>query len=89
LIALRHRESVLVEGTFKPERSHNDILIYRRNVPQTAVLVALNLVHEPRRLEWEGEGTILLSTYLDEEEKFVTGPLLLRPDEGVIIKLKR
>jgi hypothetical protein len=45
-------------------------------------------VHQPRKCEWHGEGSILLSTYLDREGKSVTGPFLLRPDEGVIVKLR-
>ena len=88
LIALRRRKSVLTEGGYEPGRSRNDILTFRRVGADVAVLVALNLVHEPRRLEWTGAGTILLSTYLDGEEKPVQGPLLLRPDEGLIVEVK-
>jgi hypothetical protein len=31
---------------------------------------------------------LLLSTWLDREDVMVEGPVLLRPDEGVIIKLR-
>jgi alpha-glucosidase len=89
LIALRDREPVLVHGSYEAMRSHNDILIYRREMPQDTLLIALNLTPEPRRFEWTGTGTLLLSTYLEGEQKSITGPFLLRPDEGVIIKLKR
>jgi hypothetical protein len=71
-----------------PERSRNDLLIFRRVAGDDTILVALNLVHEPRRLEWYQAGRVLLSTRLDgfHGEK-VQGPVLLRPDEGLIIKL--
>jgi len=36
----------------------------------------------------QGTGTLLLSTYHDREESVVEGPMLLRPDESVIIKLR-
>jgi hypothetical protein len=32
------------------------------------ILVALNLVSEPRRFEWNGAGRLLLSTYLDKSD---------------------
>ena len=41
------------------------------------ILVALNLV----------SGTLLLSTYLDKSNVEVKSPIVLRADEGVIIKL--
>jgi hypothetical protein len=51
------------------------------------IVIALNTKHEPRRFAIQGEGTLLLSTYLDREETRTSSSLLLRPDEGVIIKL--
>jgi alpha-glucosidase len=88
LIALRRDEPALTAGTYVPERSRNDLLIFRRVAGDDTILVALNLVHEPRRLEWYQAGRVLLSTRLDgfHGEK-VQGPVLLRPDEGLIIKL--
>ena len=29
--------------------------------------MALNTVHQPRKLDWDGNGKVLLSTYLDED----------------------
>jgi hypothetical protein len=51
------------------------------------ILVALNLVSEPRRFEWNAAGRLLLSTYLDTSDVEVKSPVVLRADEGVIIKL--
>jgi alpha-glucosidase len=88
LIALRRAEPALTVGTHVPERSRNDLLIYRRVAESDSILVALNLTHEPRRLDWRDKGSVLLSTHLDQfHGDAVQGPLLLRADEGLIIKL--
>jgi alpha-glucosidase len=90
LITLRRDEPALTAGTYVPERSRNDLLIYRRVAGDDTILVALNLLHEPRRLEWHEAGHVLLSTHLDEfHGERVQGPVLLRPDEGLIIKLNK
>jgi alpha-glucosidase len=86
LIGLRHREPLLTAGDYRPMRSSNDILTYKRVGQDGEVLVALNITNEPRRLQWDGRGSILLSTYLDDAESRAEGPMLLRPNEGVIIK---
>lgn len=88
LIQLRRSEPALVAGDYCPVRSHNEILIYKRVCADQTVLVALNTVHEPRRLEWKGMGMLLVSTYLDRDNEAIQGPTLLRPDEGIVIKLR-
>jgi hypothetical protein len=50
------------------------------------ILVALNLVSEPRRFEWNAAGRLLLSTYLDKSDIKVKSPVVLCAGEGVIIK---
>jgi hypothetical protein len=50
------------------------------------ILVALNLVSEPRRFEWNAAGRMLLSTYLDKSDVKVKSPVVLCAGEGVIIK---
>jgi alpha-glucosidase len=88
LIALRRKEQALAAGDYIPLRSQNDILTFKRAAGNDALLIALNLVHEPRRLAWDGEGTLLISSHLDDyRPSLIRGPVLLRPDEGLIIKL--
>lgn len=87
LIALRREQRALHAGDYRPIRSRNDILSYERVTTGARLLVALNLVHQPRRLDWSGEGKLLLSTCLDGERE-VKGPLLLREDEGVVVEIK-
>ena len=50
------------------------------------ILVALNLVSEPRRFEWNGAGRLLLSTYLAKTDVKVKSLVVLCAEEGVIIK---
>ncbi|MDB5395873.1 MAG: alpha-amylase [Rhodospirillales bacterium] len=87
LIGLRHQETILSEGAYEPLRSRNDVLAYKRVQGQDEMLVLLNLAHEPRQWEWQGNGTLLLSTHLDRDEQPLEGPTLLRSDEGLIIRL--
>jgi alpha-glucosidase len=87
LMTLRSREPALVAGDYRPIRSENDILAYKRTISDTEILIALNIVNEPRRLVWRGRGTLLLSTHLDRNEMPIEGPQLLRPNEGVVIKI--
>ena len=68
-------------------RSRNDVLLYKRAWAGDEFLVAFNTVHQPRKLDWDGNGKVLLSTYLDEDVKRISGSYLLRPDEGIIVKL--
>jgi alpha-glucosidase len=88
LIELRRREPAFTAGEYLPLRSRNDVLAYKRVTKALQFLVALNLVHQPRRLDWEGRGRLVLSTYLDRDGTAVREPPLLRPDEGVIIELQ-
>jgi alpha-glucosidase len=87
LIALRRREPILASGKQVPLRSLNDVLAFKRSAPEGELLIALNTVHEPRKFHVPQSGRVLLSTRLDQEGATVSGALLLRPDEGVIVKL--
>jgi alpha-glucosidase len=86
LIHLRRTEPALVAGEQVPMRSRHDILTYTRAWAGEEIVVALNTVHQPRKLEGPIEGTLLLSTYLDRERTPVSASILLRADEGVIVK---
>ena len=87
LLALRRSEPLLLSGEQVPLRSRNDVCAFKRARGRDEMVIALNTVHQPRKFEWKGEGKLLLSTYLDREGTKVGKSLLLRPDEGVIIKL--
>lgn len=89
LIELRRREAALVNGKQVPLRSLNDVLAFKRSASGGELLIALNTVHQPRRFGLPTAGKVLLSTHLDLDQKgaHVSGALLLRADEGVIIRL--
>jgi alpha-glucosidase len=88
LIHLRRREPALVAGNYVPVRSRQDVLEHRRVSGDREFLIALNLSSEPRRVDWEGKGTLMLSTYLDKEDIPAKSPLILRGDEGIIVKIE-
>jgi len=87
LLRLRRSEPALLTGDYEPVRSRGDILTYRRTGPGGAILVALNIVHDPRKLECSCQGKLLLSTHLDRADEAVCAPRLLRPSEGIIVRL--
>jgi alpha-glucosidase len=89
LIALRRRELCLLHGEYRPRRAHNDVFSFERSLGETEILVGLNLSGEPRLFEWQGTGLILLSSGLDREPGKVDGPIHLKPNEGVIVKVTR
>jgi Domain of unknown function (DUF3459) len=53
--ALRHEEPALTKGAYVPVRSRNDLFCFKRTLGETELTVALNLAHDPRRLD---EGVI-------------------------------
>lgn len=87
LIALRRREPILASGKQIPLRSLNDVLAFKRCSPEGELLIALNTAHQPRKFPLPRSGNVMLSTHLDREGAPVSGALLLRPDEGVIINV--
>ncbi|MDB5519517.1 MAG: Maltodextrin glucosidase [Tardiphaga sp.] len=87
LITLRRDEQALSIGEQQPLRSLNDVVAYKRTVGDAELLIGLNMAPDPRRWTWQGNGTLLLSTHLDRDEDEAAAPLMLRGDEGVIIRL--
>lgn len=88
LIALRKATPALHSGAYAPLRSRNDILCYRRFTDREKFTIALNLTHDARRLQDIGEGDIVLSTWLDRRDVPLAPQHLLRPDEGIIIRMR-
>jgi alpha-glucosidase len=86
LIQLRRREPSLVEGDYRPLRARNDVLSYERCLGDSRIVVGLNTSGEPRRWEREATGERLMSTHLDRERERTSGPILLRPNEGLMVK---
>ena len=88
LIGLRKKLPPLVSGDYVPIAAEGDLLLYRRESGETAVVIALNLGAEPVSIKSDAaglSGEILLSTFLDRQGEKIRGALDLRGDEGVII----
>ena len=78
LIALRKRLPHLMAGDYVPIAAEGDLLLYRRQSDENAVVVALNLGAEPVSIASETiglDGEILLSTFLDREGEKIDGKL--------------
>jgi hypothetical protein len=66
------------------------VLAHRRQLGNELIVVALNTTSQPRHIPITGRGETLLSTRLDRKQKDRTeGIILLRADEGVILKMAR
>jgi alpha-glucosidase len=89
LIELRRQEPCLVKGEYRPRRAKNDVFSFVRALSERQILVGLNISGEPRLWDWRGHGTILLSTGLDRALREIEGPIHLKPNEGVIVRLNR
>ncbi|WP_398464666.1 alpha-amylase family glycosyl hydrolase [Tardiphaga sp.] len=87
LIALRKRMPELVFGNYDPVETQDAVLAYRRSYDNQSILIALNFTGEPASLHI-GAGEVLISTELDREGENVPGPLELRGNEGVIVRLR-
>jgi alpha-glucosidase len=90
LIALRRGEPALELGRFEPVEASGDVLAYLRRSPQddSTFLVAINLGATPQLLRDAPQCTIAVSTHLDRVGESVSGDLQLRPDEGVVARLR-
>ncbi|MFL6818386.1 MAG: alpha-amylase family glycosyl hydrolase [Bradyrhizobium sp.] len=87
LIRLRKTSPAFRSGDYAPLRSYNDIFAFERFTDAEKFRVALNLTHEARRVDCP-DGDLVISTYLDGKDMAVQRSVLLRPDEGVIIKMR-
>ncbi len=88
LLALRDGSSALRLGSYS-EHPASDECVYAfvREDESARVLVLLNISEETRRVDLAEQGTILLSTELDRRGEQASGPVELRPAEGIVIAL--
>jgi alpha-glucosidase len=85
LLALRKRSDALRRGAYAEHPAGDEhCLVHVRESGEDRLVVALNLTDRPRHVALGGE--IVLSTGLDRHGERVAGALVLRPDEGVIVR---
>src|SRR6185312_14468597 len=90
LLQLRRNHPALVDGSYEPVTMSGDLLVYIRRSPQGSLLVALNLGGAPFDLLLGSllvQGRIIVSTYLDRDDRSTLTDVALRADEGVIVEL--
>jgi alpha-glucosidase len=91
LIEFRKAAPELVAGSYAPIAATGDLLAYRRENEGSALLIVLNLGADPIEIGSDTmafPGEILLSTNLDRARETVSDGLVLRGDEGLIIRLR-
>ena len=91
LIWYRKSSKVLLEGSYKSIGSGSkEIFSYIREKDGKKLLVALNFSSDEQKVTIAtdiGKGSVVLSTYLDLEEKEITlKDFTLRPNEGILIE---
>jgi alpha-glucosidase len=87
LIGLRKRTPELVFGDYEPQASPDSVLAYRRIYDEQSLLIVLNFTDHPASLHVDA-GDIVVSTMLDRNGENVAGPLELRSNEGVIVRIR-
>jgi alpha-glucosidase len=88
LITLRAETAALHSGAYRELVGNDDVLGYSREAGAERFWIILNFSGESKTFEHRSlRGRLTLTTALDREGELVAGKLVLRADEGVIIKL--
>jgi alpha-glucosidase len=91
LLALRREYAELAVGDYALVDVGGDLLAYVRGKVPGGCLVAVNLGAVPQTLTLPttfAGGRVLISTYLDREDRWMGNHLTLRADEGLVIALE-
>jgi alpha-glucosidase len=90
LIKSRRRHMALAVGSYVARQTADDVFSFERRHENIRLLVMLNFADVSRHAILPVDATVarvLLSTRMDREARSVTGELMLRPREGVILEL--
>jgi alpha-glucosidase len=85
LIALRRSQPALVSGAYVPAACRGEVLGYWRVCETQTLGILLNFCDAEQPVSLPRRGRVLISTYLDRDDD-VSGPLTLRPHEGVLFE---
>lgn len=90
LIDLRQSEAALMVGSYAPVPADGDLLAYIREAEGQRFLIVLNFSSREQLLAApEGlRGNVILSTHLDRDGEAMGDAVELRPDEGVVVRLR-
>jgi alpha-glucosidase len=90
LIELRRAEPALSVGDYTTLRAGEDLMAYMRKAGERRLLIVLNFGAQPRSFrvaDLQSRASVLLSTNLDVNQKDLDDEIILRGNEGVIVKL--
>ena len=88
LIELRRAEPALSVGSYTGIPAEGDIVTYIREHEDSRLFVALNFGASPAEVDFDGyAGTVVISTYHDRAGEEAVGPLHVRANEGVVVRL--
>lgn len=89
LLWYRRSTPALAWGSYRPLDVVDNCFVYLRQEEDERRLIALNFNYKASRVSISGDetGEVVISTYLDREERVKLSELMLRPHEGVIIEL--
>ncbi len=90
LIDLRQSQPALMVGVYAPVPADGDLLAYIRESGGQRFLIVLNFSSREQLLAApEGlRGNVILSTHLDRDGEAMGNAVELRPDEGVVVRLR-
>ena len=91
LIHLRKQQPALQSGSYKAlSLDVNDCFVFERALAEDCFLIVLNFSEKALDLKLPefSQGRIVLSTYLDRNERVASADLSLRENEGVIIEIQ-
>ncbi|MFC7054291.1 alpha-amylase family glycosyl hydrolase [Hansschlegelia quercus] len=88
LLALRRSTPALEIGDYEGLEAAGDVLAFRRRLGGEEIVIALNLGPKPAEIDL-GEATVLLSTHMDRTGPEPAGPVKLRADEGLALKVSQ
>lgn len=88
LINLRQKQPALYEGTYEQLQADDNIFAYFRRKEAVNFLVVLNFRKERQDFESSAmEGKIVLSTRMQRKKERVSGKVVLRENEGLLIQI--
>jgi alpha-glucosidase len=88
LLSTRRASRALEMGSYRSLDSEEGTFVFRRDGDGESWLVAINLTAEPRSVFLPGaQAQTVLSTHLDRDTADSLAPLVLRPNEGCLIRL--
>jgi len=90
LLALRRNDITLRDGDFQlTSQNPSQVLTYRRQSSEGGYIVALNFSSEVKKVDIGSPGEVVMSTHPAFTPDFSEAQLVLKPYEGVLVRVNR